>query len=161
MNAHSDDTTDDIGLETILLAVGGRDESRVDALATAVKRVLSPTTSEVIIVHVFDRDSYNETIKNVSDTANERIDPDRLAARMSVVRELTDRLEEEPITCDVRATTGRKGEGIVEIATDSDADRIVVGGRKRSPTGKAIFGSMVQTVMLNAPCPVTFVRDQE
>jgi nucleotide-binding universal stress UspA family protein len=39
-------------------------------------------------------------------------------------------------------------------------DLLVVGGRGRSPTGKAVFGSTVETVLRRAPCPVTYVRRQ-
>jgi len=44
------------------------------------------------------------------------------------------------------------------LAAEVDADLVVVSGRKRTPTGKAVFGSTAQTVLLDAPCPVTFVR---
>ena len=44
------------------------------------------------------------------------------------------------------------------IADEVDADMIVLGGRGRSPAGKALFGSTTQEVLLGSPCPVTFVR---
>jgi nucleotide-binding universal stress UspA family protein len=46
------------------------------------------------------------------------------------------------------------------VARDVDADMVVTGGRKRSPAGKAVFGSTAQKVLMNAPCPVTFVRSE-
>jgi nucleotide-binding universal stress UspA family protein len=57
-----------------------------------------------------------------------------------------------------RGNVGEHGPGIVDAAEEVDADLVVVGGRRRSPTGKAVFGSTAQEVMLEAPCPVMFVR---
>ncbi|ELZ32494.1 UspA domain-containing protein [Halogeometricum pallidum JCM 14848] len=48
-------------------------------------------------------------------------------------------------------------ESIVNLATEMSADEIVVCGRKRSPTGKALFGSVTQSVALDSPVPVTIV----
>ena len=58
----------------------------------------------------------------------------------------------------VLVAVGPHGESIVDAAGDIDAGMVFVGGRKRSPTGKAVFGSTAQEVLLNAPAPVTFVR---
>lgn len=49
---------------------------------------------------------------------------------------------------------GDPADEIVDYASKHDARYIVVGGRKRSPIGKAVFGSVAQTVLLNAECPV-------
>ncbi|MEF8829643.1 MAG: universal stress protein [Haloarcula sp.] len=48
-------------------------------------------------------------------------------------------------------------EGILDLAADIEADVIVMGGRKRSPAGKALFGSVTQSVILDATIPVTVV----
>lgn len=163
MNGGSEttDSSNVSGLETILLTVGGSDENRVDALIDVIKEIAPTTDSTVIVVYMFDSDSHEETIQNISRTSDEYIDPDELASQMTLVEAIAEQLEEVSIDYEVRATTGTKGDGIVDIATESDADRVVVGGRHRSPTGKAIFGSTVQKVLLNAPCPVTFVRESE
>lgn len=50
-------------------------------------------------------------------------------------------------------------EGIVDLATDVEADLVVIGARDRTPVGKAVFGSVTQSVILNSPVPVTVVRD--
>ena len=46
------------------------------------------------------------------------------------------------------------GEQLVKHATRKKVDFICMGIRKRSKVGKLIFGSTVQYVILNAPCPV-------
>lgn len=46
---------------------------------------------------------------------------------------------------------------ILRYVDDVDARYLVVGGRKRSPTGKAIFGSVTQSVLLEAELPVLTV----
>lgn len=52
-------------------------------------------------------------------------------------------------------------EGILDAANDIQPAQIVIGGRKRSPTGKALFGSVTQHVILNAEEPVTVIRYDE
>jgi len=79
------------------------------------------------------------------------------------VQTLESALEERGVPYTVRGRTvdGESvGEAIVGVAEDVGADLVVVGGRRRSPTGKAVFGSTAQDVMLDAPCPVTFVRNE-
>ena len=85
-------------------------------------------------------------------------DPDTVAARHATILALRDALDEASVPYEIRGSVGNYGSSIVELAREVDADRVVVGGRRRSPTGKAVFGSTAQKVLLSAPCPVTFVR---
>lgn len=48
-------------------------------------------------------------------------------------------------------------EAVLDLTADIEADAIVMSGRKRSPTGKALFGSVTQSVVLDATVPVTVV----
>jgi nucleotide-binding universal stress UspA family protein len=52
---------------------------------------------------------------------------------------------------------GKPATGILSVADEHDAQYLVIGGRKRSPVGKTIFGSTTQSVLLNADCPVITV----
>lgn len=55
----------------------------------------------------------------------------------------------------------RHGEPSAEVLAEAranDADVIVIGGKKRSPVGKALFGSTAQSILLEADRPVTFVH---
>ncbi len=50
---------------------------------------------------------------------------------------------------------------LVNVATEVDADIIVIGLRRRTPVGKLILGSNAQRVLLDAPCPVLAVKAAE
>ncbi|OVE83235.1 universal stress protein [Natronolimnobius baerhuensis] len=49
---------------------------------------------------------------------------------------------------------GDPAEEILKHAGGVDARYIVIGGRSRSPVGKALFGSVTQSVLLDSDCPV-------
>jgi nucleotide-binding universal stress UspA family protein len=53
-------------------------------------------------------------------------------------------------------TSGDPGEEVLAEADETGADLVSVAGRKRSPAGKAVFGSVAQEVMLNADVPVLY-----
>jgi nucleotide-binding universal stress UspA family protein len=50
------------------------------------------------------------------------------------------------------------GEDIVEFAKAIEAEQIIIGIKKRSRTGKLLFGSNSQYIILNAHCPVVTIR---
>ena len=52
---------------------------------------------------------------------------------------------------------GEPAESIVEYADERDAAYVVLGGRDRTPAGKAIFGSVAQSVILSLDRPVVIV----
>lgn len=56
---------------------------------------------------------------------------------------------------------GKAAEEVTKYANNNDARYLVVGGRDRSPAGKAIFGSVTQDVLLNAEQPVVAVLQRE
>ena len=50
------------------------------------------------------------------------------------------------------------GDEIVRVAEANHAELVVIGIRPRSPVGKVLMGSVAQTVIMDAPCPVLTVR---
>lgn len=66
----------------------------------------------------------------------------------------------EPDTVRTVGRIGSPDDEILTAADDFDAQYIVVGGRKRSPVGKALFGSTTQAVLLNADRPVVTVMGE-
>ncbi len=58
---------------------------------------------------------------------------------------------------------GRVGDPVEEVLAEADrrdARYLVVGRRKRSPVGKAVFGSVTQSLLLNAERPVVTVPSE-
>ena len=54
---------------------------------------------------------------------------------------------------------GDPAEELVEYGREVDAEYVVVSGRKRSPLGQAVFGSVTQSLLLEADRPVVAVPD--
>lgn len=49
---------------------------------------------------------------------------------------------------------------LIQVARDQAADLVVIGIRRRTPTGKLILGSQAQCILLDAPCAVLAVKPE-
>ena len=76
------------------------------------------------------------------------------AAQVGAVKRAREALEGAGIENSIEERSGDPAAVILDFAQDADADCICVGGRRRSPAGKAIFGSVAQSVILQANRPV-------
>jgi nucleotide-binding universal stress UspA family protein len=74
--------------------------------------------------------------------------------RVDAVRRARETLDERGIDATVREASEPPTDGIIALADEIDADEIVMGGRNRSPAGKVLFGSVTQSILLNADLPV-------
>ncbi|NKE35375.1 universal stress protein [Natronococcus sp. JC468] len=149
-----------MGIDTVLLAVGPMDTVRTEDLADTVLEIAAPLDATVVIGHAFTAAEYEEFRENLGfEERVEDVDPDAVAARRPPVPDLEERFSEAGVETDVRGALGDVGTEVVEMARAVDADRLVVGGRRRSPAEKAVLGSVSQEIILAAPCPVTYYRD--
>ena len=67
--------------------------------------------------------------------------------------------EEVPINTLVRV--GSPAREIVEVATDLNADIIVISTHGRTGFKHVLIGSVAENVVQRAPCPVLIVRERE
>jgi len=150
-----------MGLDTVLLAVGENDEDQIDTIGRTAVDVAEPADATVALSHVYTSAEYRERRSQLDFSADSEVTPDEVAKRYAPIRNLGDLLDENGVDYEWHARLadeGATGARLVELAEELDADLALVGGRKRSPAGKAVFGSTAQEVLLEAPCPVTFVR---
>jgi nucleotide-binding universal stress UspA family protein len=74
--------------------------------------------------------------------------------QIGAVRRAADILEDADVEVAYEESSGDPSETILEAARDRDADCICIAGRTRTPTGKVLFGSVTQAVILGADRPV-------
>lgn len=79
---------------------------------------------------------------------------DEATALFDDAREIAD---ERGVELSTVIKDGDPSSEITTYADERDVDVIVMGIRKRSPTGKALFGSTAQDVLLSVDCPVVAV----
>lgn len=145
-----------MALETVLLAVRPGDEGNGTKLARTVADIAGPADAHIVVAQVFTRDEYDATTKSIGAEGPAEATVDEIASQHGTFSIVSDHLNEKGLDYEVRNAVGPHADTIVELA--ADADLTVIGGRKRSPSGKAIFGSTTQDVLLSAPTPVVFVR---
>lgn len=122
---------------------------------------LTASTNEPLhVLHVMNQSEFVSRQRDSAETTGTAID-------LEEIREIASEHAEtvaERASIDVEYTpvgvVGDAADGVVEYATMNDASYIIVGPRSRSPTGKAVFGSVAQSILLNASCPVVSVVDQ-
>lgn len=107
-------------------------------------------------VHVMKR---SEVVKTEEEgiSRGEVTDIDELRARAAsvaagAVDENTNWVESNAV-----GLIGNPADEIVEYATEQDARYIVVSPQRKTQTGKILFGSVSQSVLLNADCPVVSI----
>lgn len=121
------------------------DLSQARAQITAVESMVETADgAEAYLLHVFDNNPEGASVKQVE-----------------AVRETKDRLEAAGVTVELLESSGDPAGEILRYAEEYDVDQICVGGRKRTPAGKALFGSVTQDVVLGTHCPVLVCGSEE
>jgi len=122
-----------------------RDESRTRAQVESVLDLPNAGESvHVRLLHVFDNHEEAEQT-SVRQTTNGR--------------EAYDQLTEDGVATTTVSEHGDPADAILRTASAENVDMIVLGGRKRSPLGSLLFGSVSQTVSLKADRPVTITGE--
>ncbi|OVE84080.1 universal stress protein [Natronolimnobius baerhuensis] len=126
----------------ILLAIDdskSRARSQVEAI---VDIPVDSSSVRIHVVHVFTDNPSGATIQ-------------KLGSAKTVKRALSD----HGIDYQLEERSGDPATEIRDYAVTHDVDLICLAGRKRSPAGKALFGSVTQDVILNTERPVLVANE--
>ena len=130
---------------TVLLPIDA-DKSRAESQAAMVAELPQAAADvAVVVLHVFDDQTRAASTR-----------PAQVPAGKAAI----ERLERAGVQIEQRSESGSPAAAILTVADDVDADLVVLGGRKRSPLGSALFGSVSQQVTLDATRPVVVTGDE-
>lgn len=146
---------------TVLVAVG--EKSTSNGLIETGYELATAYGDDLEVLHVIPRDeaeAHFQELRNIPEFRDMSLSTEEDRAREVAQRMLDDALDD--YDRDAVRAVGRIGEpadSILSVANAHDVRYVVVGGKKRSPTGKAIFGSVTQSVLLNAEVPTVTVME--
>ncbi|MDQ2052450.1 universal stress protein [Natronolimnohabitans sp. A-GB9] len=120
-------------MTTILLSIDTNVERANEQVESITELPLDTTETQIVLYHVFRADDEGADARNLKSVA---------AA--------VEQLEDAGFDVEVAQSSGDAVPNILDKADELDADLISLAGRKRSPTGKALFGSVTQDVILKS-----------
>ena len=107
-----------------------------------------------VLAMPFDSDAVHVTLVHDFEQNPEAASVTQVAS----VRRARELFEDAGFEVSLEGTSGEPVEGILSAADEVDADLIVLAGRKRSPAGKVLFGSVTQAVILDSDRSVLVVN---
>jgi nucleotide-binding universal stress UspA family protein len=135
---------------TIVAAVD-RSE-RGDEIVAEAAELAEAFGEELHVLHVLSQSEFVDLERTSVEDTGKAIDMDDIRG---IAREIAEE-SAEGVTDDFEAIglVGDAADEIVRYSSDEEARYIVISGRRRSPVGKALFGSVTQSVLLDADRPV-------
>ena len=131
------------------------DQESGPELLTEVGSLAAGTDSEIVVVSLMTEAEYNEDISTLQQIGEVEQTSYGDSPR-TFVEDLASNVAKAALGDDVtyRAVgelvdEGEQADRILAIADDYGCDYIFLNGKRRSPTGKALFGDRAQKVLLN------------
>lgn len=146
------------------LVVVDASESSKDLLRRA-GAIAAAMGAELTLLHVTSEEDFEADRKAMAEIGTEEygqyhVEQAESGARQFALDIAGEVLADTDVEYEALGTVGDTAETVLSTVEDRHADHVFIAGRKRSPTGKAIFGDAAQRVILNANVPVTIVTEE-
>lgn len=140
--------------------VAGVDRSKDSSeVMVEAARLGTALDEPVHVVHVLSQEAFVGLQRmNLNDTG-EAISVDRI--REIATEIATEAITKADIDAEAIGLVGEPAEEVVNYADEHDATYVIVGGQRRSAVGKALFGSVAQSILTESHQPVVVVRRPE
>jgi nucleotide-binding universal stress UspA family protein len=142
-----------------MVVVAAVDRSNGERIVTEAKKTADAHGIPLHVVHTLSEADFRDLERASYETSGKSLD-------MGQIESLAERIATEAVEAagvdvdEIVGLVGKPSQRVLEYADDVDADYVVVGGRKRSSVGKVLFGSVTQSILLNAECPVITVMEE-
>ena len=138
----------------IVAAVSG--DHTADRVVTVADDLARAFDEELVVLHVLPRDRFERRKKERPDYYADVAAQDAA----NVADDVVDATLDDASNVTVKGLIGEPAAEVLEWARERDTRFIVVGGRRRTPAGKALFGSTTQSILLGAETPVVTVMHE-
>lgn len=146
-------------MERALAVVSG--DERTKELVREAGELAAGVDADLVLLHVTDDEEFTErsaALASIPDfDTNYTVDNARDGARQYARDVGRDVLDDLDVEYEAVGALGEEAEEILDIADDRGCDHVFLTGRRRSPTGKALFGDAAQTVILSFEGAVTIL----
>ncbi|EMA50046.1 universal stress protein [Halococcus salifodinae] len=144
-------------MERALAVVEGTEETK--QLVREAGELAAGVDAELFLLHVTTEEEFSDRANTLASIPNYdteySVDQARDGARQfaaDIGREVFEGLDVE---YEAVGALGDKQGPILDVAAERDCDHLFISGRKRSPTGKALFGDLTQSIILEFDGAVT------
>lgn len=142
---------------TIVAAISdaGHDAAVVREGRTLAERL----GTDLYVVIVMEASDFVDLERTSIERTGSGIDRDDLEAMAeTVAADIAADAIDDDFEYQVAAFVGEPVEELTAFAESHDVEYLVIGGRKRSPIGKLVFGSTAQSILLNYDGPIVSVK---
>lgn len=138
----------------------------VDRITREAGELAAGVDASLVLLHVTTEEEYEDKRDAMADVAGLEGGSYDVSQASEGAKQFADDLAQQVLrNIDVEyeavGAVGDKYEKVMQTAADYDCDHIFIAGRKRSPSGKAIFGDVPQRVILNFSDPVTVLTQEK